>query len=511
MIRRLRAAAILVLCLVAVLVVGAAAPAAAHNVTAGADLRIAQTIAGAEVTVVIKGTPRVPGPLRIGVVAYQPVAALPVGLEVRSVEDGRTVTGTARAAARDPQYARLQVERTGPHELKLSAGNEVAVIPFRVLVDRGSAGDFLIYGGLFVAGLLLAGGLLTGAPARRGAAMLLAAGAAAGVTVAVMVIVFEPWIPPPLPDGAAPEASSSGAGVAAGGRPYAQARVATVPARPEAGEEFTLRIDLVDGSTGRPVDDLTVHHEALAHVVLTSEDGRYFRHLHPLRTAPGRLEVRMRADRPGRYLTHTELERENSGGQLTSATVTVGGEAPAPETQSSDPATSDPATSDPATSDPATSDPATSDPATSDPATSDPATPEPATPDPTVTDPAATSAPVATDSVAEDPAGAGAGGVGAVPRLRPGSPVAGRPATIELDTPAGVRPWLGMAGHLLIRSQDGAFFGHVHEMGTPGSRLRFTFSFPQAGRYLAWAQYATGEGVVTVPFAVDVTASEATR
>ncbi|MEV4068161.1 hypothetical protein [Nonomuraea fuscirosea] len=450
MIRRLRAAAILVLCLVAVLVVGAAVPAAAHNVTAGADLRIAQTIAGAEVTVVIKGTPRVPGPLRIGVVAYQPVVALPVGLEVRSVEDGRTVTGTARAAARDPQYARLQVERTGPHELKLTAGNEVAVIPFRVLVDRGSAGDFLIYGGLFVAGLLLAGGLLTGAPARRGAAMLLAAGAAAGVTVAVMVIVFEPWMPPPVPDGAAPEASSSGAGVAAGGRPYAQARVATVPARPEAGEEFTLRIDLVDGSTGRPVDDLTVHHEALAHVVVTSEDGRYFRHLHPLRTAPGRLEVRMRADRPGRYLTHTELERENSGGQLTSATVTVGGEAPAPEQLSSDPATS-------------------------------------------------------------DPAGAGAGGVGAVPRVRPGAPVAGRPATIELDTPAGVRPWLGMAGHLLIRSQDGAFFGHVHEMGTPGSRLRFTFSFPQAGRYLAWAQYATGEGVVTVPFAVDVTAPEATR
>ncbi|MEV0163310.1 hypothetical protein [Nonomuraea fuscirosea] len=450
MIRRLRAAAILVLCLVAVLVVGAAVPAAAHNVTAGADLRIAQTIAGAEVTVVIKGTPRVPGPLRIGVVAYQPVAALPVGLEVRSVEDGRTVTGTARAAARDPQYARLQVDRTGPYELRLSAGNEVAVIPFRVLVDRGSAGDFLIYGGLFVAGLLLAGGLLTGALARRGAAMLLAAGAAAGVTVAVMVIVFEPWMPPPVPDGAAPEASSSEAGVAAGGRPYAQARVATVPARPEAGEEFTLRIDLVDGSTGRPVDDLTVHHEALAHVVVTSEDGRYFRHLHPLRTAPGRLEVRMRADRPGRYLAHTELERENSGGQLTSATVTVGGEAPAPETQSSDPATS-------------------------------------------------------------DPAGAGAGGVGAVPRVRPGTPVAGRPATIELDTPAGVRSWLGMAGHLLIRSQDGAFFGHVHEMGTPGSRLRFTFSFPQAGRYLAWAQYATGEGVVTVPFAVDVTASEATR
>ncbi|GAA1651460.1 hypothetical protein GCM10009733_055650 [Nonomuraea maheshkhaliensis] len=466
MIRRLRAAAVQVLCLVAVLVVGTAAPAAAHNVTVGADLRIAQTIAGAEVTVVIKGTPRVPGPLRIGVIAYQPVAALPVGLEVRSVEDGRTATGTARAAARDPQYAELRVDRTGLHELKLSAGNEVAVIPFRVLVDRGSAGDFLIYGGLFVAAMLLVGGLLTGALARRGTAMPLAAGAAAGVTVAVMVIVFEPWMPPPVPDGAAPEASSeagyeagSGAGVMTGGRPYVQARVATVPARPAVGEEFTLRIDLVDGSTGRPVDDLAVHHEALAHVVVTSEDGRYFRHLHPLRTAPGRLEVRLRADRPGRYLTHTELERESSGGQLATATVTIGGEAP-PSDPPSDPPSSDRS---------------------------------------------------ATDPAATDPTETGAGGVSAVPRLRPDVPVAGRPATIELDAPAGVRPWLGMAGHLLVRSQDGTFFGHVHEMGTPGSRLRFTFSFPQAGRYLAWAQYATGEGVVTVPFAVDVTASEATR
>ncbi|WP_345402622.1 hypothetical protein [Nonomuraea salmonea] len=69
----------------------------------------------------IKGASRVPGPLRIGVIAYEPVAGPSIALEVRSVEDGRTVTGTARAAA-DPAYTALRVERTGPHELKLSAG-----------------------------------------------------------------------------------------------------------------------------------------------------------------------------------------------------------------------------------------------------------------------------------------------------------------------------------------------------------------------------------------------------
>ncbi|MEU4573223.1 hypothetical protein [Nonomuraea sp. NPDC023979] len=409
--------------LAAVLVVVFAAPAAAHNVTAGADLRIAQTIAGAEVTLVIKGTSRVPGPLRIGVVAYERADGLQVSLEVRSLTGGHTVTGTARAAA-EPAYTELRVEETGPHQLTLRAGSEVAVVPFRVLVERGSAGDFLVYGGLFAAGLLLVGGLLTGATSRRGPAMLLSAGAAAGVTVAAMVVVFEPMLPPGPPDGAAPTATAQ----PAGGRPFAQARMETAPAPPAPGQEFTLRVDLTDGSTGRPVDDLVSHHEALAHLVVTSEDGRYFRHVHPLRTAPGRLEVRLRADRPGRYLAYAELEREDSGGQLLTGGFAVEGEP-------------------------------------------------------------------AVAAVEETVA----------PTLRPAAPVAGRPATIELPAEGRVRPWLGMAGHLIVRNQDGSFLGHVHEMGTAGDRLRFTFSFPRPGRYLAWAQHATDGRIVTMPFTVDVT------
>ncbi|MGN9782575.1 hypothetical protein ACTMTF_14175 [Nonomuraea sp. ZG12] len=431
-----------VLCLAAALVLVLAVPAAAHNVTAGADLRIAQTIAGTEVTVVVKGTTRVPGPLRIGVIAYQPVSGLPIGLEVRSVEDDRTVTGTAQATA-NPQYTQLQVERTGPYELKLSAGDQTAVIPFRVLVERESAGEILIYGGLFVAALLLVGGLLTGAAARPGRAMALAAGAAAGVTVAAMVIVFESQVPGPPPDGAAPTPTTS----TAQGRPYAQVRMETVPARPAAGAEFTLRVDLVDGSTGRPVDDLTAHHEALAHVVVTSEDGHYFRHVHPLRTAPGHLEVRLTADRPGRYLAHVEVEREDSGGQLVAADFTVGGTAKSPG--------------------------------------------EARTP----------GTPAGTPRLQPN---VQAG----TPRLQPAVPVAGRPTTIELDTPAGVRTWLGMTGHLLIRSADGRFFGHVHEMSAPGSRVRFTFSFPEPGRYLAWIQYAVADRIVTAPFTVNVTEAQ---
>ncbi|WP_158558039.1 hypothetical protein [Spongiactinospora gelatinilytica] len=423
----------LVLGLSAVLLPAGAGPAAAHNVVVGADLRIAQTFAGAELTLVIKGTEQVPGPLRIGVETYQAAGELPIALELRSVADGRTVTGRLTAGPGD-RYTRLRVETTGPHELTLRAGGEVAVVPFRVLVDRGSMWELLIYGGLFAAGVVLVGGLLTGALSRPGRAALLVAGAAAGVTVAAMVVILEPRLPTGPPDGAAPTATDQ----QQAGRPYVQGRVTTLPERPAAGEEFTLRIDLLDGSTGSPVDDLTAHHEALAHVVVTSEDGRYFRHVHSLRTAPGRLEIRLRADRAGRYRAYTEFEREDSGGQLVSADFTVGGEAASPGT-------------------------------------------------------------------AEVRSGAAV--------TRPAVPVAGRAATIEVRPTGAVRPWLGMAGHLIVRSADGEFFGHVHEMSPAGrvsaQGLRFTYAFPTAGRYLAWAQYATSGGIVTVPFTVEVTGESA--
>ncbi|MEU6741993.1 hypothetical protein [Streptosporangium sandarakinum] len=484
------------LCLAVLLVVASVSPAAAHDVRAGADLRIAQTIAGAELTLVIKATTRVPGPLRVEVIGFPSAPAL--DLRLRSTADGRVTHGTAAPG----RPARFRVEETGPHELTVGAGGETAVIPFRVLVDRGSGWEFLIYGGLFTAGLLLVGGLLTGAFNRRGRpAFVVTAVAAAGISVAALIVVLEPWLPAGSPDGAEPRPTGS-----ALGRPYVQRVVTTVPARPAAGEEFTTRVELFDGSTGRPVDDLAVHHEAMAHLVVTSQDGRYFRHVHPLRTAPGRLEVRLRADRPGRYLAYVELERTDSGGQLLTGAFTVAD--PARPTTSPDPdgqdatAPADPAVQDAsgdASGDRGTTAPA--DPAVQD-ATSggrDTTT----SPDPDGQDATASSGtgdPHAAPSPGPVIQDAAAGTVTVTPAV----PQAGRPATVEVAVNGTPRPWLGMAGHLIVRAEDGEFLGHVHEMGTPGSRLRFTFGSPAPGRYFAWAQYATDRGITTVPFTVEV-------
>ncbi|MFI6316681.1 hypothetical protein ACIBG8_04145 [Nonomuraea sp. NPDC050556] len=405
-----------ILCLALLLVLAAASPAAAHNVIAGSDLRVAQTIAGTELTVVIQGTRRVPGPLRVSIVAYQPFAGPALQVEVRSLASGRAASGTVRPGG----AVQLRVDRTGPHELTLRAGGEVALIPFRVLVERAAGWEFLIYGGLFLAGTLLIGGLLTGTLSRPSTGRYLVAGAAAAAAVAATIVVLEPQLPARQPDGAAPVEPVSG-------RPYAVGQVRTVPEQPVAGQEFTVRLDLVDGATGRAVDDLAVHHEALAHLVVTSQDGSSFRHVHPLRTAPGRLETRLRADGPGRYLVYAEFERQDSGGQMVSGAFDVTGRAV------------------------------------------------------TVAAPRQH----------------------APPRLTPAAPTAGRPVSIEVDPAGVVRPWLGMPGHLIVRSLDGGFLGHVHAMGS-GVPLRFTFSFPVAGRYLAWAQYAVEDRIVTVPFTVDV-------
>ncbi len=406
-------------------------PAWAHGVSDTTDVRMAQTIAGTELTVVIRPAATVPGPLRVDLVAYQPVRDLAITVSVDSESD--TVRLDRGRAGSYP--AVLSVDEVGPHELELRTAGEVSVLPFRVLVPRGAPWERLVYGGFAGAAVLLLGALLTGAAGRRIPAVLLGGGAVVALVVALTVALLSAQLPVARPNGAAQQGSA---------RPYVQARVATTPAVPSVGERFTVRLDLFDGSTGRAVDDLVVHHAALAHLVVTSQDGEFFRHVHPVRAAAGRLAVGLTVDRPGRYLVSAEVERADSGGQVVSGEFTAAG-TPAPE--------------------------------------------EP---------PQETAA------------------------VRFGSPVAGRPATIEVDAGSDdLQLWLGMAGHLIVRNQEGDFLGHVHEQASMaagtgnqpvpdetvagyGPTLRFTFSFPEPGHYLAWAQYTRDFRIVTVPFAVTI-------
>ncbi|MGW4799941.1 hypothetical protein ACWEPC_46740 [Nonomuraea sp. NPDC004297] len=418
-------------------------PAAAHGRDAEADVRFAQTIAGMELTVVVRASLRVPAPLQVDVVAHDPGPGGPVELAVRSVEDGGSSAASVRIEAGRPGMypAVLRAGRVGPHELEVRAGGERSVLPFVLLVPRTPRWEVVVYAAFACGAVALLGALASAALRRRGAAAGFAGTFAVAIVVAFTTGAVSPWF---APEGApAPETLT---------RPNAQPLVEVAPERPALRADFRLRVTLSDGSTGGPADDLAEHHAALAHLVVTSDDGRFFRHVHPIRTGPGVYEVGLRAERPGRHLVYVEFERAGAGGQLVSGGFSVSG--PDDRDRGESPATAS---------------------------------------------------------------------TGAPPVTEPARPVAGRPLRLTLDTGAGaLRPWLGMAGHLIVRSQDGGYLGHVHEarsmadataarppdesVARYGPRLEFVFSFPRPGRYLVWIQYARDYRIVTVPHVIEVAA-----
>ncbi|MEU0400023.1 hypothetical protein ABZ318_07205 [Streptomyces sp. NPDC006197] len=456
-----------------------AEPAAAHGISDTADVEFAQSFEGNELTFVVRRAPEVPGPLRVDVIAHQPVRAVPLRITARPLE-GSAATGPAPDGVtvrlekgRPGTYSTaLRVDRTGRWELAVQAGEERAVLPFRVMTPRAAAWELTLYPALAVAGVLIVGTLLAAVRRRRVLSAVLSAATAATLVVAATAASLSPYVPAALPRGAAPTVADDPAqGFSANGRPFADAVVTTDPAAPVTGRVLVVRMRVLDGSTGRPVNDLTVHHGALAHTVVTSADLGFFRHVHPVLTGPGVLEVRLVVDRPGRYLVQTEFERADSGGQQVSGAFQVGGpRLPAPRDTAQGPSGN----------------------------TAGPA----AAPD----------------------------GERARVTISPSRPVAGEPTAFDLrvDTGAGpardLQPWLGMAGHMFVRDPRGDFFAHVHELdsmarssvpgalrrdetvGRFGPVLRFTYSFPAAGRYVVWLQYSRNFTVHTTRVTIDVAA-----
>jgi hypothetical protein len=106
--------------------------------------------------------------------------------------------------------------------------------------------------------------------------------------------------------------------------------------------------------------------------------------------------------------------------------------------------------------------------------------------------------------------------------------------------PARLQPYMGMAGHCVVRRSDGAVFTHLHPVGTismaaqqlfvqkesgrnpapavwmtnnivrgssspgPGNEVTFPYAFPRPGNYRLWVQVRTGGRVLTGTFGVTV-------
>ncbi|MFC7590791.1 hypothetical protein ACFQYP_49255 [Nonomuraea antimicrobica] len=304
-----------------------AGPAAAHGRSGEADARFAQTIAGMELTVVVRASVRVPAPLQVDVVAHTPGPGGRVDLAIRSVEDGGSAAGAVRIEPGRPGMypAMLSVDRVGPHELEVRAGGERSVLPLTVLVSSTPLWEVVVYAAFACAAVALIGAMAGALLSRRAVAGGFAGGFVVATVVAFTAGVLSPWFAPTPPRGAPPAPPQEATPL---GRPNAQPLVEVEPGRPARGSEFLLRVRLFDGSTGHPVDDLVEHHAALSHVVVTSQDGSYFRHVHPahgagdVRVAAARAGGgsvpgvrRVRTDRRGRATRHRRLHRRRPGGR----------------------------------------------------------------------------------------------------------------------------------------------------------------------------------------------------
>ncbi|WP_307795847.1 hypothetical protein [Amycolatopsis sp. 195334CR] len=305
-----------------------AGQAAADGGPIGTDVHVAQTLGERELTVVIRRVTEVPGPLSVDVITHAGTA--PGKLDVAAVFAGTAVSRTQvdLGAVPGTYSGLLTVGQAGPWELAIGDGTQVARIPFVVPAQVPAPWEKAAYGGFVAAGALLLVALYAAVRARKSwHALVPATGMVAALAVAVTAALLSSSIPPPARDVLDPTVDTVNDPYALPpstmdtNRPPLNLAVSGSPAG------FTLR--LTDSATGRPADDLVVHHNALVHLVAIGPSGHLW-HLHPVRTAPGTYTARFTATESGRYALSAEVARRGGGTQLLRSTLDVDGAPGAP-------------------------------------------------------------------------------------------------------------------------------------------------------------------------------------
>jgi len=446
-------------------VLAAPALALAHGGHVGPSQTFTQAVGPYELAITIEIPSAAPAPLYLDILPQSDIGG--ATLSFRTAPRGQSFDGAPVAQVQGvagPQgiyYAQLHIDRLGDWELEARVdgpkGSGVARIPFTIEgapLSSGSIGLFIALGGLV---LLMIASIITSLIAQRRARpvpawlnWLIGQGMFACLIAAAIFGVQQ--------FSAAIQNAQAATGTApvVTGRPHANLALHNTPDPPLAGRPMTMTLELSDGSTGLPIDDLITHHDSLLHLVVISADGGFYSHIHPPRLAAGEYAIQVTPDRPGRYTAYAEIQRQDSGTQVIARDFVVGG------------------------------------------------------------------------SGAGRPAefqGLGSRQVNgmqvqvaaSLPELRSGKQATFTFSFSKDGKPVDdMQPWLGMAGHMIARSADGAIFAHVHALGPMapsgiletgvnyGPDIQFVYTFPQPGRYQIWGQFRHAEQIVTVPLEVEV-------
>jgi hypothetical protein len=305
------------------MLLGISAPALADGAQVGADLHVAQTLGDRELTVIIRRVAEVPGPVHVDVVTHAGTPPGEVTLTARAAGSPSSTTKVVLGDRPGFYSGLVQVDRAGPWELSV----DEATIPFIVPAIVPSPWENATYGGFIAAGGLLVVALLLAVFGKPGFAIVPAGGMVAALAVAVTAALLSPSIPPVAVPGTQLDPTFDNVN-----DPYQRTSIVDFSRPPvnlvPSMDGNDLRLSLTDGASGRPVDDLLVHDNALIHLVVVSPSG-YLRHLHPIRVGPGDYRARISAPEPGVHSIAAEIARRGGGVQLLRSSIDIQGTAAA--------------------------------------------------------------------------------------------------------------------------------------------------------------------------------------
>ncbi len=261
------------------------------------------------------------------------------------------------------------------------------------------------------------------------------------------------------------------------------------PSELAPGQSALWTLKITDKKTGQPVNDYTVVHDKLMHLIVVSRDLKWFNHLHPELKPNGTFVVSAQLPSAGSYKLYADYTPKGEEQEIAQHAFATKGE------------------------------------------TAKPLKPQ-LTPDKAqgmwmLKD--------ATSHPEGDPAGAAGGKYQVALMPMPMQLVAGQDAMMHFQVRdaagqplADLEPYLGAKGHCVILSDDSDVYLHSHPMGASmegmkgmdhdmsamkmeappaaagGSDVIFHTTFPRAGLYKMWGQFKHKGKIITAPFVVNV-------
>lgn len=213
-----------------------------------------------------------------------------------------------------------------------------------------------------------------------------------------------------------------------------------------SGQGELIRISVTN--KGEPMEHFEVNHEKLLHLIVVSKDLSYFTHIHPEYKGDGVFEIVNEFPGGGEYRMIADFKPKDGHSISKMEWVTVEGAAVEP-------------------------------------------------------------AAVTVDDQLEKTVDGMNVALTAEPKREAGKDFTLKFTLTEGETEEGIsdlEPYLGSIGHVVVLSEDGERYLHVHALENQGSgpEALFETEFPQSGVYKIWAQFQRNGEVLTVPYVVEI-------